>query len=77
MFGERIPVDRHHHHHHHGDDSPDATHLINAQLPTACPTCGSFTRPADNQLGWRCENPSCSFSGTPLNRQQQYQQQIQ
>ena len=44
------------------DDSPHATELILRGAPIACPTCGSFTRPADTQDGWLCTNPTCAFS---------------
>ena len=43
-------------------DSADATQLIRLGAPTACPTCGARTRPADTPDGWVCLNRSCVWS---------------
>lgn len=40
-------------------DSADATQLIRLGAPTACPTCGARTRPADTPDGWVCLDPAC------------------
>jgi hypothetical protein len=47
---------------HAGDDSADATQLIRIGAPTACPTCGSHTRPAQTPDGWVCLSASCIWS---------------
>ena len=44
------------------DDSADATQLIKLGAPTACPTCGSRTRPADTPDGWVCLDAACVWS---------------
>ena len=44
------------------DDSADATELIKLGAPTACPTCGARTRPAETPDGWVCLNPACVWS---------------
>lgn len=44
------------------DDSAHATALIRIGAPTACPTCGSHTRPADTRDGWLCLNADCVWS---------------
>lgn len=69
MFGERLPrtiptppapFDA------HADDSPHATYMLANGYPTACPTCGSRTRPAaDIPEGWLCSHPACTFSTRP------------
>lgn len=43
-------------------DSADATQLIKLGAPTACPTCGARTRPADTLDGWVCLDPACVWS---------------
>jgi hypothetical protein len=43
-------------------DSADATQLIRLGAPTACPTCGARTRPADTPDGWVCLDASCVWS---------------
>lgn len=43
-------------------DSADATALIKLGAPTACPTCGARTSPADTPDGWVCLNPACVWS---------------
>ena len=43
-------------------DSADATQLIRLGAPTACPTCGARTRPADTPDGWVCLDPACVWS---------------
>ncbi len=43
------------------NDSAHATALLRIGAPIACPTCGSFTEPAD-PAGWRCTNDRCVFS---------------
>jgi len=43
-------------------DSADATQLIRFGAPTACPTCGARTRPADTPDGWVCLDPACVWS---------------
>jgi hypothetical protein len=47
---------------HAGDDSAHATALIRLGAPTACPTCGAHTRPADTRDGWACLNADCVWS---------------
>ena len=41
------------------EDSADATQLIRLGAPSACPTCGTRTRPADTPDGWVCLDPAC------------------
>jgi hypothetical protein len=43
-------------------DSADATQLIRLGAPTACPTCGARTRPADTPEGWMCLAAACVWS---------------
>ena len=43
-------------------DSADATQLIRLGAPTACPTCGAHTRPADTSDGWVCLDAACVWS---------------
>ena len=44
------------------NDSAHATQLIRIGAPTACPTCGSHTRPADTSTGWVCLAADCVWS---------------
>jgi hypothetical protein len=44
------------------EDSAHATQLIRLGAPTACPTCGARTRPADTPDGWVCLDPACVWS---------------
>ena len=44
------------------EDSADATQLIRLGAPTACPICGTRTRPADTPDGWVCLDPMCVWS---------------
>lgn len=44
------------------EDSAYATQLIRLGAPTACPTCGAHTRPADTPDGWGCLDPACVWS---------------
>jgi len=62
MFGERIPVTRRTPDA-YADDSPYADYMLEHGYPTACPTCGSRTRPAmDIPEGWLCSHPACDYS---------------